>query len=103
MKSLLEISIFSQLPDDIINIIYNLHNIHYSIYLKNIKLVHNQLITNFTCCYCQDRKHYFYFYISDYCCVDCEYKASKYNDYIANEKEEQIYYNQIFNEYIEEL
>jgi|LauGreDrversion4_1035100.scaffolds.fasta_scaffold01902_10 hypothetical protein len=72
-------SMFSYLPDEITQSIYEMHNIHYIIHQYNIhnnklKSVHKQLILNYTCENCDCIKSS-YLFNAQYCSMVCYMQA----------------------------
>lgn len=67
-------SIFSNLPDEIIRSIYEMHNIHYTIHNNKLKYLHKQLLIAFTCenCDCVKDSYLFNAY---YCSLTCYMQA----------------------------
>jgi hypothetical protein len=67
-------TIFSNLPDELVRSIYEMHNIHYSIHNNNLKSVHKQLILNYTCENCNCIK-ISYLYNAQFCSMVCYMQA----------------------------
>lgn len=100
MKFISKISKFSQLPDDITYIIYNLHYIHFNYHKEKLKYLHKELISNLSCIVCNQKKNYFH--DDDFCSSSCEWEATKYDYYSETEEEEQMYYKKLYDEYKED-
>ena len=67
-------SIFSNLPDEITQSIYEMHNIHYIIHKNKLKFLHKQLILTFTCENCDCIKST-YLFNAQFCSMVCYMQA----------------------------
>jgi len=67
-------SIFSNLPDEITQSIYEMHNIHYIIHNNKLKSLHKQLILNYTCENCECIKSS-YLFNAQFCSMVCYMQA----------------------------
>ena len=106
-------SIFTNLPYDIVNSIFEMHANHLIIHKNKFKNIHNELISNFTCDQCRCLKNIKLYY-SQFCSRSCEFDATIYYDdednydcYDDNEEEdyyedycdpEAIYYRKIYTQ-----
>jgi heterodisulfide reductase subunit A-like polyferredoxin len=89
---------FCQLPDDILNIIYELHHVHFIYHKENLKCLHKELLSNFTCIVCNGKKDFHY---DNYCSSACEWEATKYDYYDEEEYtdiEEEKYKMQLYDD-----